>query len=244
VVDLALLDELGANATPATTVQLLDGWLLRASPSLPFRRANSVFPNCGRGRLDGEQLAAVEDFYRRHDAPPRYHVSPAAQPAGLDAALETAGYEIEAPVHVLVADPAPVVRETAGTAITANVADELTAAWAGAYGDHRLAAYADLTVRLGPHAFVATVELDGAPAGAGFGVVERGWLGVFGMTTQPTVRRRGVARAVLHALAVHATSIGATKCYLQVEVENAGARALYERAGFAHAYGYHYRVRR
>jgi ribosomal protein S18 acetylase RimI-like enzyme len=244
VVDVALLDELGANATPATAVQLLDGWLLRVSPSLPFRRANSVFPNRGVGGIDARRLATVESFYGRHDAPARYHVSPAAQPAGLDAALEAAGYEIDAPVHVLVADTARIARGTGGGDVTASVDGTLPDAWVTAYGDRRLAAYCECTLQLGAHAFAATVDLDGAPAGAGFGVVQREWLGVFGMTTQPAVRRRGIARAVLHALAACGTRLGATSTYLQVEVDNVGARALYERVGFAHAYGYHYRVKR
>ena len=39
-----LLDELAANATAATIVQLVDGWQLRAAPERPFRRCNSVLP--------------------------------------------------------------------------------------------------------------------------------------------------------------------------------------------------------
>jgi RimJ/RimL family protein N-acetyltransferase len=244
VVDVALLDELGANATPATTTHLLDGWLLRGSPRLPFRRCNSVFPNRGTGGALPQRLAAVESFYRQRGSPPRYHVSPAAQPGNLDATLAAAGYEIEAPVHVLVANTASIARATSGGDRRATIAPALDDAWATAYDDERLGAYGAVTLALGPHAFVATVDVDGAPAGAGFGVVERGWLGVFGMTTQPAVRRRGVARAVLHALATTGAELGSTDTYLQVEIENAGARALYERAGYAHAYGYHYRVRR
>ena len=33
-----ILNELAINATAATTTQLVDGWLLRGSPDLPFRR--------------------------------------------------------------------------------------------------------------------------------------------------------------------------------------------------------------
>ena len=82
-------------------------------------------------------------------------------------------------------------------------------------------------------------ELGGV--GAGFVVVERGWAGVFGMGTAPAARRRGVASAILYALARHACVSGATQLYLQVEEGNAAARALYSRAGFAAAYRYHYR---
>jgi len=80
--------------------------------------------------------------------------------------------------------------------------------------------------------------------GVGFGVVERGWLGVFGMATAEAERRRGVAVAVLGALTRVAAGWGwgAERVYLQVEEGNAAARALYARAGFTPSHRYHYRV--
>jgi ribosomal protein S18 acetylase RimI-like enzyme len=48
---------------------------------------------------------------------------------------------------------------------------------------------------------------------------------------------------VLGAIARFALARGAARLYLQVEVENAAARALYARAGFVEAYRYHYRRR-
>ena len=82
-------------------------------------------------------------------------------------------------------------------------------------------------------------EIDGEPVGMAFGVAERGWCGVYGMSTVPGMRRRGIAQTVLRALARDAPNL-----YLQVERDNAAARALYDNVGFTHAYGYHYRVKR
>ncbi len=81
-------------------------------------------------------------------------------------------------------------------------------------------------------------------AGMGFGVVERGWCGIYGMTTLAPMRRQGVASTVLGALAREAGALGATDMYLQVERDNAPATALYEQAGFSYEYGYEYRIRR
>jgi GNAT superfamily N-acetyltransferase len=97
---------------------------------------------------------------------------------------------------------------------------------------------------IGPRAFAVTAAIDNKDAGMGFGVVERGWCGIYGMATLPPYRRHGVAAAVLHALAREAADLGATHLYLQVERDNDGARALYERAGFTYEYGYHYRTQR
>ena len=42
---------------------------------------------------------------------------------------------------------------------------------------------------------------------------------------------------------IEARAAGAASAYLQVEADNARARAVYDRLGFADGYGYHYRMR-
>ena len=107
-----LIDELTANATAATTAQLVDGWLLRAAPEYPFRRCNSVLPHGGNRAGLAARIDLVEDFYRERDLPARFQISPAVLPVGLDDALESRGYEIEEPTLVLVAETPRVIAQT------------------------------------------------------------------------------------------------------------------------------------
>ena len=86
--------------------------------------------------------------------------------------------------------------------------------------------------------------MDGHPVGVGSVVVEDGWAGVHNMATATEHRRRGVARAVLHALLEWAAARGATRSYLAVMETNEAARALYESSGYATAYRYWYRAKR
>ena len=74
-------------------------------------------------------------------------------------------------------------------------------------------------------------------------IVAPPFAGVFSMLTLPEQRRRGLAEAVLGAIARFALARGAQQLYLQVEVANEAARTLYARAGFREAYRYHYRRR-
>jgi GNAT superfamily N-acetyltransferase len=162
----------------------------------------------------------------------------------VDAALAEHGYEIEAPVDILVA---PAVAPPARSGIDIDVTHTLDDAWAETYaafhdGNDRVAAYGRMLSTIGPRAFAVTAAIDNEDAGMGFGVVERGWCGIYGMATLAGHRRRGVATAVLHALAREASDLGAANLYLQLERDNDGARALYERAGFKYEYGYHYRT--
>jgi N-acetylglutamate synthase len=247
-----LLDEFAANATAATTVQLVDGWLLRAAPQYPFRRCNSTLPYDGDSIGLEARIGKVEAFYRDRDLPVRFQMSPAALPVGLDDVLETLGYEIEEPTLVLVADTGRVVDRTArddtGEVTFGDGIDEYwVAEYASAFGDDdaardRLRAYAHLLRHLGPAVGTAVLPIDETPAAVGLGVLERGWAGVYAMGTRPQARRRGAATAVLHALARWAQGRGAERMYLQVEATNDGARQLYTRAGFETAYRYHYRT--
>lgn len=245
-----LLDELAANATPATTVQFVDGWVLRAAPDHPFRRCNSVLPFAP---ATAAPIPLVEAFYAARGMPARFQMTPSASPRDLDALLAERGYEIEAPVDILVAAITHVLPRTGGHDVEVALREGVDDPWAHAYGalhgddttpGERVAAYGRLLRDVGPPVIVATADVGGAPAGVGFGVVEREWLGIFGMGTRPDLRRRGVATAIMRALTTASTAYGAAHCYLQVEVDNDGAQALYRGLGLTPEYRYHYRTAR
>ncbi|MFC5496453.1 GNAT family N-acetyltransferase [Caenimonas terrae] len=86
----------------------------------------------------------------------------------------------------------------------------------------------------------ALVREDGRPAAAGAAAFSHGWASVHGMRTAQDRRGRGLAGRVLATLAGAATDRGYRKVFLQVAAENAAARSLYRRAGFAPAWRYSY----
>jgi N-acetylglutamate synthase len=248
-----LLDELAANATAVPTTQLLGGWLLRAAPELPFRRCNSVLPFASESDGVEGAIALAEEFYCTRGLVPRFQISPAARPSGLDERLEGRGYAIEEPTLVLVAGTDRALERTAPAAaaevaIAEGIDEYWVAEYAYAHGDderarERLRSYGHLLRRLGPSVATAVLPVDRKPAAIGLGVLERGWVGIFAMGTRPEARRRGAATSVLHALASWARDKHAERMYLQVESANDAARQLYVRAGFETTYRYHYRMR-
>ncbi|MFD5662862.1 GNAT family N-acetyltransferase [Streptomyces hirsutus] len=86
---------------------------------------------------------------------------------------------------------------------------------------------------------------DAAPAAIGRCVVDGRWAGFAAVEVDPALRRRGLASAVMAALARRALDEGASAAWLQVEDDNTAAHALYGGMGFAahHAY-HHYRAPR
>jgi len=263
------LEELAANAWPARITQTVGGWRLRYTDGIT-RRANSVWPNLstlsthpekfrtaplsiveatspkadtsaklsiGMGQnFSGkhpqlnqtnlaEQLATVENFYAQRNLPARFQICPAAQPPTLDETLTQRGYQNK---------------------VTIN--QHLNDAWFESYCQSEALSTKAIGVRRGILQRIAPLTgfahiagADNAPAALGLGVVERGWLGIFCMTTKPEYRRRGLASTLLHALADWANQQGATNAYLQVMVSNKAAQKLYTRVSFETRYQYYYK---
>lgn len=243
------LEELAANAWPAEVVQLVDGWRFRHTPDVTSRRVNSVWPNnAGRYLTLAQKLDLVEAFYDSRGLLARFQICPAAQPSDLDDILAVRGYSVDAPTFVQSTDIKSLLhRLTASPETAVSLNTHLPDAWI----DFQQAQY-NLTPaqvaarrkafnRIGPRAIFALVEMPGKTAGIGLGILERGWLGIFGMMTHPDHRRQGIATAVLQALARWGQIQGADQAYLQVMENNEIAHPLYYQAGFSTQYQYHYR---
>jgi ribosomal protein S18 acetylase RimI-like enzyme len=67
------------------------------------------------------------------------------------------------------------------------------------------------------------------------------WAGLYDVFVAHAYRDRGLARSLCASLLHAARGQGARHAYLQVEADNAAARAVYRHLGFADAYAYHYR---
>jgi arginase len=213
-----------AAAWPAAHAETVDGWVVRYSPQMAARRANSALPAAG-------SIEPVEAFYRGRGRPVIVQVTPAEQHGALDAELAARGYRREAPTLVLTAPAAPLATPPS---VAVDLGVRPSDGWLRTYGKPmpeipQPAAYAEVVV-------------DGRVAAVGLLVAEAGWAGIFCMTTDPAQRRRGLALAILHAGAGWALAQGAERLYLQVEEDNDPARRLYERAGFTLSHSYHYRI--
>ncbi|MFB7912669.1 GNAT family N-acetyltransferase [Streptomyces sp. NPDC056061] len=81
---------------------------------------------------------------------------------------------------------------------------------------------------------------EAAPAAIGRCVVDGRWAGFMAVEVAPAHRRRGLATAVMTALARRALEEGASAAWLQVESDNEGARALYGALDFSVHHRYHH----
>jgi ribosomal protein S18 acetylase RimI-like enzyme len=249
--DEILALELAAfEAWQAEEVIALGPWWLRFMHGVT-NRANSVWAGPGEppGGIE-RAIERAEAFYAARRLPAIFQITPVAD-ARLDVLLEARGYALIEPVSFQVADAAQVARLAQRPDIRAHSDAHLAEEWfelSGRRGRFRggdVGVYRAFLERIAPRAGFASARSLGAaaPAAVGLTIVAPPLAGVFSMLSLPEQRRRGLGEAVLAELARFAASRGAERLYLQVEVANEPARALYARAGFVEAYRYHYRRR-
>jgi GNAT superfamily N-acetyltransferase len=184
-------------------------------------------------------------FYRQRGLTPAFRVSPFARPATLAARLAERGFSAGEETAVETADvqdvlaagaPPHDVRRDASP--SAGWLDVFLSASAEPESLQRLRLE---TLRRASHSAFYSVMVDGSIASVGVGAVDdSGWAGMHGMRSAPHARRLGCARAIVHAAARSAQAQKADRLYLQVEVGNIPARALYRAFGFSQAYSYAY----
>ncbi|BBA99883.1 putative acetyltransferase [Actinacidiphila reveromycinica] len=233
VVTAEEIEAVASRAWPAVESAPLGGWTLRAAGGFT-RRANSVLVTGDPGVPLPRALAAVTRWYRERGLAPLLQV-PDSSPYADEVARAGWTHEADTLVRTAPLGPLTDLPEPPGAGVELSRAPD--AAWLAAY--HRTGELADAALRVvsgGPSVWFA-----GAPGAIGRAVVEGPWVLFGAVEVAPGQRRRGLATAVMGALARRAYDEGARAAYLQVEADNAAARALYDGLGFTDHHRYHYR---
>jgi ribosomal protein S18 acetylase RimI-like enzyme len=232
------LARIAARGWQPVESERLGDWELRAASGFT-RRANSVLPLGDPGLPLDEALAAVRRWYGARGLPA--YVQTATGAAGtqevLCAELEARGWTREVTAELWTGALAPVADRPGDGVVLSREAD---ADWLARYQRKGVSEVALRVLGSGPSVWFATVPGEDAPAAIGRCVVDGRWAGFAAVEVDPALRRRGLASTVMAALAQRALDEGASAAWLQVESDNAGARALYERMGFAAHHAYHH----
>ena len=243
------LEEAAAGGWRAPEETRLGTWLLRAGSGFTGR-ANSVLATGDPGMPLADAVAEVGRWYTTRGLPAMVSVpyptgDPHASP--LDRFLAGRGWRVRSgAATVMTAAPHAVAGQTAdaAAAVRVDLGAEPSDQWLALYRfrGRPLPPIARRLLMSAPWQRFASVREDGRTIAVGRVAVAGGWAGITAVEVDPGHRRRGLGRTVTGALAAAAMQHGAVGLYLQVEDDNAAARALYRHAGFADHHGYHYRV--
>jgi len=202
-----------------------------------------------------EGIAAVTRWYRDRGLPPMMAVptelDPPAQALSPTQALDHQLSErrwLTRPgsAFVMVADlPLGVHLDglPAGRAVQAS--PEPDDAWAARYHyrgqDHLPPVARKVLTSAREQSFVSIRDGDAVLAIARLSIAD-GLAGITGVEVDQNRRRQGLGVAITAAACLAAEERGLSRVFLQVEEDNAPARALYKRLGFRDSHCYHYRV--
>ncbi|MFD6327546.1 GNAT family N-acetyltransferase [Streptomyces sp. NPDC058442] len=236
------LARVAARAWRPVESERLGDWELRAAAGFT-RRANSVLPLGDPGVPLDEALTAVRRWYADRGLPACLQTATGA--AGtqeqLCAELERRGWVREVTAELWIGGLAPIADPAdpaeGSEVVLSREADE---AWLGRYRRRGVSEVALEVLNSGPSVWFATVPGGSVPDAIGRCVVDGRWAGFAAVEVDPARRRRGLATAVMAALARRALDEGASAAWLQVEEDNVEARALYDRMGFATHHTYHH----
>ncbi|MER8008966.1 GNAT family N-acetyltransferase [Streptomyces sp. NPDC094149] len=234
--ELALV---AARAWRPVESERLGEWELRAAAGFT-RRANSVLPLGDPGLPLDEALTVVRRWYGDRGLPAYVQTATGGEGTQelLCAELEGRGWVREVTAELWTGALAPLADRAEGTGVVlSREADE---AWLARYRRKGVSEVALKVLGSGPSVWFATVPGAGAPAAIGRCVVDGRWASFAAVEVDPAMRRRGLATTVMAALARRALDEGASAAWLQVEEDNAGARALYAGMGFAAHHAYHH----
>lgn len=239
---LSRVEDAGLNASAPAEQRWLDGWLLRFSPGKAKRARCINAVADGRLPLE-ERLALAAEAYREAGLPLILRFTPFTRPAGLEKAVAALGWRSLDDTRVMVwrdftAGPDPDLHpEPADAATYAEVIGALRGSPMAQRAAH---ARRLLTSPVPYRGFV--LRAGGRVLACGQFAREAELVGLYDVFVAPEARGRGLARRLCGWLLTRAQDEGARHAYLQVEGDNAPARAVYHRLGFADAYAYHYRT--
>jgi ribosomal protein S18 acetylase RimI-like enzyme len=238
------IEEISLNSWPALQQVLYDGWVLRLSKGYT-KRANSVNPLYLSTLALAKKVAFCEKFYRDRSLRPVFRLTPFSSPPELDQYLEQRGYQVLDRTSVMVLDLE--IRDFQ-TRREIDILNTDLDEWIEIFYQISHASLAESDVHkeilsaISTQRYLVALTSAGAYAACGLGVLEGEYVGLFDIVTEPEMRRRGFATHLVLGILRWAQEQGARYAYLQVAVQNAAGRMLYEKIGFKELYRYWYRV--
>jgi GNAT superfamily N-acetyltransferase len=183
-------------------------------------------------------LATVESWYADRGLPSRLQLPAPGATAGLRELLTEHGYDWSPPVHVMTAELGHVLRaadaRSSGPTAVVRLDEAPDGDWLAAYrrDGGPLPGVAGKILGGHPAVVFASVRVDGEAVAIARAAVDARWVGLSAVEVSPALRRQGLAALVSAAALRWAGTRGARQVYLQTEIHNTPAVALYRSLGF------------
>jgi GNAT superfamily N-acetyltransferase len=240
--DVETFERAGLEAWPGIEVKWDGNWVRRASGGYT-KRANSAQcfdPNDDEDVED--RIIGASSWLVVRGAKPVFRITPLSAPA-LNEALDEAGWAEIDQSH-LYAMPLEAQEPAAEGKLLPLLDPAFLAAQQKLQGhdDAMMARMKALLAVMKVPATGIVIERSGQPVASGLMAISNGIVITGNVITDPTRRRQGLAQAMMRTGLAWAHGKGATVAALNVQADNAAAKALYAGLGYTHQYDYSYRI--
>jgi N-acetylglutamate synthase len=232
---------------PAKIASVL-GWLV----PLDFgnvNRANSAVP-LQHQRFNLAQVQPIESIFGAAGLASRFRLPLTEQAKPFIAHLESQGYVMSGPTFVQNALVANVLtnanqrRIDTTVVLQTDVFESPDPEWPSLFNEPgKPDGYGLSRVQVMHRAETGryfSTRHNGKLIACGMAAFDDGWVSVHGMRTHADYRRQGLASEIIRNMMLMAQSREITKTFLQVEAENFGAQAVYQRLGYSNVWTYAY----
>lgn len=221
-----------AKAFPGVEHTWVDGWLLRAGDGIT-ERSNSAAPLGPSAGLSAVPLAAIQDFYQRHNLPARMLLPDRIAPAATRFAT-SAGWEFGPDIIVMtrsLAEPVELRDD-----LRFEILDQPDDAWLELYHFRGQPlppqALELLRTQIDGHMCFGRILNGSETVAITRGTLTDGFLGYSAVEVAPAFRRQGLGTALGQCMLNWGLTNGAHTAYLQVLGTNDAGIGLYEKLGF------------
>jgi GNAT superfamily N-acetyltransferase len=238
------IEELSLNNWPALSTMFYDGWALRFADGYT-KRANSISPIFGSTLDVQDKIQECERIYSFNRQDTIFKITPFIQPNNLDEVLEEKGYKL---VDLTSVQTMRLDSVRAPDWQGARLEEKPSSQWLATFCrlNHVSERYIGTMERMlsgirTKSGFLSLYHKEEVIA-CGFGVIERGYIGLYDVVTDERYRNRGFGEQLLLHLLQWGKANGAYSSYLAVVLRNEPAVRLYEKLGYAEIYKYWYRT--
>jgi ribosomal protein S18 acetylase RimI-like enzyme len=239
------VEEMSLNHWQPLSTLFYDGWILRFADGYT-KRANSVSPIYYSTENIERKIEECEKMYTDNCLPTVFKMTPFVHPSDLDAILEDRGY--------ILVDRTSIRTVKLGDfsefkSAVCSIEETVSHRWIETYirlnnvdPKHRDTILRMLSNIRSKTGFASLYHM-GEVVACGFGVIERGYIGLYDVVTEVSHRNRGFGEQMIRSLLRWGRKNGAEYSYLAVVANNAPALRLYEKLGYSEIYRYWYRVK-
>lgn len=238
--DVASIERATLQAVAPTHVEHLPGWLLPMDEGT-VGRARSAVP-LSHAPPARTMLDTVIDCYGQRGHVPRLRLPEHEDWAPAHQHLQAQGFRREQPTLTQTAtlDRLLALPAHTGATLQARPDADWMAMFLGEGFDPVDGASRSRALARAEGTLFASLHEQDSTLACGAAAYGHGWLSVHGLRTRQDQRGRGLASALMRAMADEAQRRGIQRVFLQVDAANLPALALYRRIGFQTAWRYAY----